>query len=249
MDVTPPTMTDPTPPTASDADTVAGLNGEPARCAATSKRTGERCGAPAVSGRQTCRAHGGTSPRGPAHPAWKHGRFSKALGAARAADFEAAMDDPDLGSLRSTLALLDVRVAELLAEAYGPDGSGGLSVRHLRQTWARVVAAFQAEDADRLDAALEAHAEAMEGATAAADAWAELADVLDKRRKAAGTASLAENRADRAVSSERFDAVLGYLFDAVVRHVGALPQGQAALRGLARDFEAVLRPDRTRGEA
>ena len=45
------------------------------RCAAHSKRTGERCNGPAVTGWRVCRFHGagGGHPSGKDHPSWKHG--------------------------------------------------------------------------------------------------------------------------------------------------------------------------------
>lgn len=45
------------------------------RCTATSKRTGEPCQGPAVTGWRVCRFHGagGGHPAGPAHPSWRHG--------------------------------------------------------------------------------------------------------------------------------------------------------------------------------
>ena len=51
------------------------------RCRAHSKRTRERCRAPAVRGWNVCRFHGagGGAPRGPAHGNYKHGGRSKEL--------------------------------------------------------------------------------------------------------------------------------------------------------------------------
>jgi hypothetical protein len=45
------------------------------RCSATSKRTGERCKAPAVRGWNVCRFHGarGGAPKGEANGSYKHG--------------------------------------------------------------------------------------------------------------------------------------------------------------------------------
>lgn len=45
------------------------------RCTATSKRTKERCRAPAMRGWKVCRFHGagGGAPQGPAHGNYKHG--------------------------------------------------------------------------------------------------------------------------------------------------------------------------------
>jgi hypothetical protein len=50
------------------------------RCTAKSKRTGQRCKAPAVRGWNVCRFHGarGGAPEGEANGAWKRGHYSKA---------------------------------------------------------------------------------------------------------------------------------------------------------------------------
>lgn len=55
------------------------------RCTATSKRTGQRCKAPAVRGWKVCRFHGarGGAPKGKANGAWKHGYYSEAAKAER----------------------------------------------------------------------------------------------------------------------------------------------------------------------
>jgi hypothetical protein len=49
------------------------------RCTAKSKRTGQRCKAPAVRGWKVCRFHGarGGAPKGKANLAWRHGRYSE----------------------------------------------------------------------------------------------------------------------------------------------------------------------------
>ena len=49
------------------------------RCSARSKRTGERCRAPAVTGWSVCRFHGagGGGPKGRRHGNYKHGLFTK----------------------------------------------------------------------------------------------------------------------------------------------------------------------------
>ncbi len=50
------------------------------RCTATSKRTKQRCGAPAERGMSVCRFHGARAgtPKGRAHGQYKHGLFTKA---------------------------------------------------------------------------------------------------------------------------------------------------------------------------
>ena len=48
------------------------------RCSATSKRSRQKCRAPAVRGWPVCRFHGarGVAPKGKTNGAWKHGRFT-----------------------------------------------------------------------------------------------------------------------------------------------------------------------------
>jgi len=48
------------------------------RCTATSKRTKQRCGAPAERGKCVCRFHGARAgaPKGSANGAYKHGLFT-----------------------------------------------------------------------------------------------------------------------------------------------------------------------------
>jgi hypothetical protein len=59
---------------------VSRLNAAP-RCAAKSKRSQERCKAPAVRGRRTCRMHGGAAgsgaPSGDRNGRYKHGGCTK----------------------------------------------------------------------------------------------------------------------------------------------------------------------------
>lgn len=49
------------------------------RCGATSKRTGERCKAPAVRGWTVCRFHGarGGAPKGEQNGMYRHGLYTK----------------------------------------------------------------------------------------------------------------------------------------------------------------------------
>ena len=61
-----------------DDNPMSAANNAP-RCAAKSKRTGERCNGPAVTGWRVCRFHGagGGHHAGKAHPSWKHGMRSR----------------------------------------------------------------------------------------------------------------------------------------------------------------------------
>src|SRR4051812_32142589 len=78
--------------------------------------------APMPNGR--CRMHGGATPRGPALPQFKHGRYSRSLPTRLAAQYEAAQSDPVLMELRDEIALNDARLADLLGRVdTGESGS------------------------------------------------------------------------------------------------------------------------------
>lgn len=89
-------------------------SGAAKRCSAHSKRTGEQCKNPAITGRNTCRFHGGTVKAGPLSVNYKHGRYSKALPKRLAQRYEEAEQDPELLSLRSELSLIDTRLHDVL---------------------------------------------------------------------------------------------------------------------------------------
>jgi hypothetical protein len=83
-------------------------------CKATSKRTKERCRHHATPGREVCRHHGGRSLLGPASPSLRTGQFSKFLPSRMAADFERAVHDPALVTLRKEIATVDARIIDIL---------------------------------------------------------------------------------------------------------------------------------------
>ena len=82
-------------------------------CGATT-RSGAPCRRAPVPGRQRCKLHGGASPRGVASASWRHGRYSQAVPQRLRERFDASITDPDLLSHRRDLALLDLRLDELL---------------------------------------------------------------------------------------------------------------------------------------
>lgn len=93
------------------------MNEEPTspRCTAHSRRTGEPCRQPAMHGRAVCRLHGGKTPRGQLSPHYRGKGQSKDLPTRYADRYRMAMEDPELLESRGSVALVDVRIGELLA--------------------------------------------------------------------------------------------------------------------------------------
>lgn len=83
------------------------------RCTAKAKQSGRQCKQPAIAPTTKCRFHGGLTPRGVASPHFKHGKHSKYLPQGLRSDYDKAVRDPQLLSLRSQVALLEARELEL----------------------------------------------------------------------------------------------------------------------------------------
>jgi hypothetical protein len=127
------------------------------QCTATSKRTGERCAAWAMRGKEVCYHHGGKSPVGAGSPHFRDGARSKA-GAIFTGDalehYEVARTDDRYLELREDLAVLDTLLVEALKHARV--GEGGALWKDLRRAWAHF-RAVPASDVDGTRAA--AHTE------------------------------------------------------------------------------------------
>ena len=113
----------PTPPGISLAPTLPlGPNQVP-RCQFV-KKTGQQCGKPSIRHHDRCKTHGGalTKQIGPANPNWrggvsadrKPGRWTEMLAEPLRDAYIRALRDPDILSLESEIALIDVRLDELV---------------------------------------------------------------------------------------------------------------------------------------
>lgn len=86
------------------------------QCRAKSKRSGEQCKRKAMAN-GVCYMHGGAQKRGIEHHLTVTGRYSKHLPTKAIAEFQAAMHDPDLLSMRTDIALIDLRLNELISQS------------------------------------------------------------------------------------------------------------------------------------
>lgn len=84
------------------------------QCQAKCKSTQQQCRRKAVKGKRVCTVHGGLTPAGKDHPAYKHGRYSKYLPTRLREAYETSVADPELLALNAEIALADARVEDLL---------------------------------------------------------------------------------------------------------------------------------------
>jgi hypothetical protein len=203
------------------------------RCLARTKRTSQPCQAKAMANGR-CRLHGGKSLRGLASPRWTSGRHSQALPAGLQDAYERALADPDLLALRSELALVDVRIDDLLQ---------GLGRGESTDLWERLGAALEPletaqreGDAATACAALGELLDVVHEGTAVGATWAAIFDALERRRRLAETERRRVEALQATLTAEEALALIGAVAASVKAHV----TDRAALQAVSNDVERLL---------
>ncbi len=179
------------------------------RCAAQSKLSGNRCQATAVAGSLLCRSHGGLQAKGAASPQYRDGSRSQALPLRLQAQYQAAMQDPDLLSLRQDLGVLELRVTELLGRL--DTGESSATWQQVQDLGAQIDGALKDGNPAAATQYLAQLQEVTGAAVAGSEAWQELRAVLRDR---ATLATLEQKRlleVQGTVPVEAFLAMLGHL--------------------------------------
>lgn len=140
-----------------------------------------------LTGKTRCRNHGGATPSGPESANWRTGEYSKEMPTGLLASYDAALKNPALLSLRSHIAILDVRATQLL-EQVGEHGSLATmkAIRtKLDQFKASGTKGKNAVGAARV--ALQELDDLVNAGIAAAETWEELHTTFELQRKLAET--------------------------------------------------------------
>lgn len=209
------------------------------QCKAKSKRTGERCKAPAVRGREVCYYHGGRQARGIAHHEFKHGRYSKAMPTRLLEKLETNLRDPDLVVLRQEIALCQTRIQDLLTRV--DTGEGGGLFKQAQTAYLRFRDANLARDhVGAREALLELEHMLTRGVEDYA-IWGEIREYLDTLRKLTDSERKRLMDLQLMVTVDKFATFAQALLMSVKRHV----TDQRQLLAIQRDIEYhLVREDR-----
>lgn len=187
------------------------------RCSARSKRTGEQCQRPAMKNRTVCMHHGGKSLTGRNNPRFTTGRYSKYLPKHLANGFDEAMGDERLLDLSANVALMDVRMNELL---------GKLNDNETMQAWNELGALLgplsQAVKTGKREKAQELTEKlliAWQAVYEDAGVWKEIYEVSELRRKLAESEKKRLVDMDLMVSADRLYLLVSFIQDIILRHV------------------------------
>lgn len=217
----------------------------PKKCGAKLRGTdpARYCGQNKLLGQERCKFHGGKSLSGPANPAWNGGRFSKYLPARLVARAREAMEDPELLSLRSEMALCHVRVTELLEGI--TDGEAGQDSPTAAKAAGEFQAAVAAGDKLGQSGALRRMLRAIAGRAHTRGAWAEIRTWLEQLRKLQSDEVRRLMALQQTVTHEQLVGMIGVLVDIVADVVTDRDQlaqitQQVQARVLARPGQVLL---------
>ena len=214
-----------------------------AQCTATSKQSGNRCRREATPGWNVCHSHGSGTPRGVDSPQFKHGRYSKDLPTRVLGRYEEARKDPDLLSAIDDIALIDARIADLLARVEGGESGELWAALHKaaqdvraapRKKGAEGAAAFRTATIVVLELIEQGHADRV--------AWNDITRLIEKRDRIVSAERRRMVEAQQTISTRQAVAFAGALLDSVVRNV----DDAHALAAIRDDFARILGQDGSR---
>jgi hypothetical protein len=207
------------------------MNGGIMRCNATSKRTGKPCGAPAVTGRNVCRTHGGRTPAGTASGRFTSGKYSRYMPSQLLDRYEEAIHDSALLELRDDIALVDVRIADLLTCLdTGESGARWKEAKHALAAYKR------AHGTTGEAAALDALHHAITDSSDDYDTWADVSDWLEQRRKLCESERKRLVEMQQYVSVEQAMVLIAQVSASVRQHV----TDPATLRAISADMARLV---------
>jgi hypothetical protein len=212
------------------------MNPHAKRCKAKAKSTGGQCKNMAVTGRNVCRIHGGASLSGIASPTFKHGRYSRDVAPEVLERYLAARDDPDLLALADEIALLDVRIGELVADTGGEKLTSTWAA--LGQAAARLRAAQASGEAVALAEAINALMMLAEEGGDIARKYYEMVAIIEQRRKLVETERKTREARKLYADAEDMMLIVTRLALLVREHV----TDEDTLNAIARGIEGLLHP-------
>jgi hypothetical protein len=204
------------------------------RCRAKSKRSQERCKRWATPGREVCRMHGGRTLIGLAAPRLKTGRYSKFLPTRLAAHYERAAHDPERLALRHELAVVDVRIKDLLNRV--DTGEAGGLWHHARAAWQTFKHA-QAQDRPLMQARAAVELDGLLDQAVGDDAaWDDILQLIEQRRKLVESAAKRLVAMQQMMTKEQAMLWLGTLVAILKRHIA----DRATLQKISLDLSAFV---------
>lgn len=185
-----------------------------------------------------CRVHGGATPRGVASASFVHGRYSKSLPSRLAARYHDALTDATLLQLQDEIALLDTRLADLLARVdSGESGSAWMEAQDALQSFRSAQRIQDAEKrGQRMAEEMSRLSRIVERGSSDYAAWTEIASVLEQRRRLVESERRRLVEAQQMISTGQAMSLIG----AIVAIIGENVHDRAILARITRAVDSLI---------
>jgi hypothetical protein len=204
------------------------------QCTAKSKQSGQQCKRHAVPGGTKCKTHGGASLKGIASATYKHGGRSKYLPANLQTRYQEAVDDPELLNLRTDLALVEARLAQLLERV--DTGEAGALWKAAKDAFEDLRKAGVAKDPVAQQIAFNELSDVLGRGLSDYAAWNEISSLLEQRRKLSESERRRLVDMQQMISTEQAMLFAGQVLDIIRRNVS----DRATLNAIQLDFIRLM---------
>lgn len=170
-----------------------------------------------LPGRNRCKFHGGASPRGAEHPCYTGRGYSKDLPTRLADRLKQSLEDPELTSLHSEIALIDARLGELLSGL--PTGESGQAWDDVIQYTRALEGAVATGDMDKIRGLVEDLADAVDSGDKEQKAWNGIIKAVGERRKLADVERKREEQHAATLTARQAMTLVGALQAAILEEV------------------------------
>lgn len=185
------------------------------RCKAWSVTQGRQCRRTVVPTYNVCDLHGGKTPRGVDSPHFKTGKFSKSLPDRLAVNYEQALSNPDIVSLKEEIALVDAHMLELV-EKLRTGGDSTNTWRLLGDTLMR----FRSAKRDDVKAGfLDQILKLIEQGITESMIWDDIYESIAQRRRLVDTEYKRMVQYGHMLNIEQLMSIIGALLSVIKRYV------------------------------
>lgn len=208
--------------------------GQAQQCTAKSKRTGERCKANAVTGKNVCYHHGGRSLSGTLAPRFKTGKYSKFLPTKLAANYAAALADPEWLALKDEIALTEARLSEALEKLTAGETPALLS--ELESAYGRLRVAIDSGNVQDVTTAVRDLSDLFARRATINGLWGEVDGLIEQRRRLSDTERKRLVDMQQVLTSQQALLLVGALMGVIKTHVTE----RRTLANIAADITRII---------
>lgn len=177
-----------------------------------------------------CVKHGGPTPVGIASPHYKGGTSSRHLPTRLLSKYEEAIQDPELMSLETDIAMVQMRMNDLLTQL--DEGGAGKIMFEVDDALKSFKDANEDGDHKAMKESWRRLEEAIERGKGEAGTWAELYAMRDQKRKLTLAEAKRLQTMDQLIKVTQVNLLIAALLDSVRKNV----TDKTALANISRDF-------------